>query len=363
MKKSINILIEPNAKNTYWLKNILSGINESAQKYNYRIKFILDACLCDSSKYVCVIGSDLNWIEETVEDVIKLGLQPIIVNSSVLPIKKYNSSGVYFELSSAIEVCTSYLVSLGKSNISLVGVNKESASDLEKVDAFLSLENKYKNTNLSIEYRISNFSDCLNNYLKKLNKDGTEGAICVNDTTAINLINASCKNGFNLPNDLFVIGMGNSFLGKEISIPLTTVDFNYYELGKSAVFLYHTLEKSPTDCTLKLSLPCSLITRESTAKNPLSSKFIANTIAVAKTPSPDYDDELGVRKIENVLQETDDLGRDIIFLIAKGYKATQIAEKLFFTDRGLRYRIKGIMARLGCNTREELYNLLNKVLN
>lgn len=363
MKKTMEIIIEPTSKNTYWLKNILSGIKESASKYNHRVRFLTAKQLEAKNEYLTVIGTDLNWIEETTERATKLGLKPVIVNASKTLLKKYNCSGVLFELYSAVENCVKYLLSLSKNKITLVGVNKDSASDTEKVNAFLSIADKFQNVEFNVEYRTGNFTDCLTGYLDKLDRNGNECALCVNDTTAINLIGLCLEKGFILPRDLFVIGMGNSFLGKELSMPLTTVNFDYFELGKSAVFLYHTLIKSPVNCAVTLLLPCNLVIRESTANAWFNPGFSSDALCQKRiSTAPDFNDEMCVRKIESVMQETDDVGRDIIVLLAKGLSSSEIAEKLFFTERGIRYRVKDIASKLGCNTKEDLVKLLRKVL-
>lgn len=67
-------------------------------------------------------------------------------------------------------------------------------------------------------------------------------------------------------------------------------------------------------------------------------------------------------KVETVLQSVDPHDREILFGIARGENCDVIAEKLFFSDRAVRYRLSNIVRRFGFRDRKELEDALRRAL-
>ena len=173
------------------------------------------------------------------------------------------------------------------------------------------------------------------------------------------------RSDFHCGSDKF---QGNSHIGSRMDIPLTSVMFDYHEMGEMAVRLYHNLCQSPAPCHMTVSLPCRLIVR---ASAPL-----AETSAPAKMPLPvspltvptrrsyfDGDAVQNIIRVEAMLQAGDTLDREILFGIARGETCEAIAERLFFSGRAVRYRLTNLEKRWGFENRAALESAMRRAVN
>ena len=80
---------------------------------------------------------------------------------------------------------------------------------------------------------------------KSLNLKETpvEGIICYDDQAALGLIRALTERGINVPDDVAVIGYGDSVEESDAQVPLTTIHIPNYEIGRQAMkILFKHLE-------------------------------------------------------------------------------------------------------------------------
>jgi LacI family transcriptional regulator len=61
------------------------------------------------------------------------------------------------------------------------------------------------------------------------------GVFCINDQLAIGVIRGLTRAGVRVPDDIAVIGYGDSGLAASAPVPLTTVRQPMFELGRAAV--------------------------------------------------------------------------------------------------------------------------------
>lgn len=137
-----------------------------------------------------------------------------------------------------------YLIKKGHKNIGFIGNN----SILGNTQKLLGISLAHKDYNLSLnnDFIIDskmNLESCFNTLLNK--KELPTAVICDFDFAAIRLIQFLYKNGIKVPDDISVIGNGNTQMSS-LSIPaLTTMDPNIQYLCKSAVDLLLKRIKNP----------------------------------------------------------------------------------------------------------------------
>ena len=72
-------------------------------------------------------------------------------------------------------------------------------------------------------------------YNESLDSYRTEGVTAVqteNDLIAANLLNRCLERGIRIPEDISIIGFDNNPVTEHVIIPLTTVEQNFYEIGR-----------------------------------------------------------------------------------------------------------------------------------
>lgn len=362
------VLMQPKISNSYWVSNILLGIDKALVKYRDKL------CIQDTSnangfsdlfsnlykKPVLLVGNDSRWIEDTVNMLTAYESCPILVTPYMLPIHRTCCNGVVFELEEAVRYCKKYLTGSGHGNIAFLGANSHSVSDIAKQIAFDDSENVYA-ANSTIE-------ECIDSFLSMLPEKKYNGIICANDTVAICLINRMKSLGYRIPEDCYVIGMGDSCLGANHTTSVSSVMFNYVQMGEQAVHLYHTVAKAPSPCHHTISLPCCFIVRESTGGSTTTGYPILHRQLdqeINTLPKDEYftgETAQQILELETVFQKCDQTDRQIIFGLVKGKSHEQIAEQVYLTPRAIRYRINNFFKRYTSMTQSDFFTALKNIL-
>ncbi|MDF2540636.1 MAG: transcriptional regulator, GntR family with LacI sensor [Herbinix sp.] len=104
------------------------------------------------------------------------------------------------------------------------------------------------------------------NLVKELVNQNVTGICAINDYVASSLMKSATELGISVPNELSVIGFDNLEFGKYLSVPLTTVQQNFYKIGKvAAQMLLEGIEGGEHKC-FKSVVPTKLIERDSCSK-------------------------------------------------------------------------------------------------
>ena len=180
---------------------------------------------------------------------------------------------------------------------------------------------------------------------------------------AICLIRNMREQGFFLPEELYIIGMGNSYIGATLPLPLTSIDFDYYQMGKTAVKLCGFVKEN-ADCGHIIShLPCRLMVRASAPVphyvDAVSAPGASPEMCLAYFSGKDAQN---IVKVEAVLQAGDEIDREIVLGLLEKKSAEKIAETLFLSTRAVRYRLANLIKKHGFADKTELMNALNNAI-
>lgn len=103
------------------------------------------------------------------------------------------------------------------------------------------------------------------NMLRLLSTDTPpDGVFCQNDYIAVGAMNAAREKGVKIPDELSVIGFGNSQISDNLEVPLTTVIPPCVDIGRQAFLILMKKRQSPSSSPKTVRLPCSLKVRQST---------------------------------------------------------------------------------------------------
>ena len=373
MKNSVPVIVQTVAKHSYWVESIFTGLRQSAEKSDYELKFVgsvesVDKTMNRECETIIVIGYAVDWLQHTVDSLLKKGFQPIIANAWISPAMLKYCNGVSFGLEESVENCIKYLSAAGRNKISLFGTNCISLADRFKEETFKRVVKNYnEDGNVLILPGENPISEHIEVFLKRFEEMDIDAVICPNDTVAIQLINRMLKDGFKIPEDLYIIGMGNSLLGQKISIPLSSIIFDYEEMGRQAFSLWRYLQRSTGKVHMEVSIPCRFIPRASTGDfAQIETEFvsISDGEVTDKDLINEYDEfyeDIDVQKIikfEVFLRSCDEIDYCVLEGIIKGNSDAKMAEQYNISDRAIRYRINKMTKKLGVHTREEIANIL-----
>lgn len=361
------VLIQPLGKNDYWIKRLIEGIKDEAQQNKKHITAAYFSVqeetepLSFCEQPVLLVGTTTKWFSLSAEYVRSHGGYPIFVGAC-MPTLPFDSSGVCFALEHAVHDMIAYLKQLGKTKPVLMGLNPSSDADHRKATVFR--EHSWTTDSREPVYfcEQAGLEESISEYVDEALVHGADAMICSNDTTAILAISCLKKHGITVGKAYPVLGMGNSFLGMNANPSLTTVNFDYYVLGNEAVRLHEYQLHSKNGVLTHVRIPAELIVRESTGSIPYANAEL--TVHVGNQNLPDYFGGSLVSRLimlENELQHCDSIDREIIFGTARGETYTQLANRLYLSERTLKYHLSHILKRLGLHSKSELNTLVQEV--
>ena len=343
---------------SYWATNIHEGICDAARDFGDTLCPIeLDALPPDlKDQNVLLVGNSQRWLKSTIPLLTQHGITPIIVNASMISDRSLRYSGVIFELEETLDHCLEMLKNAGRNRTVLLGLSPDSVTDHVKAEAFARPNDTV--------WAQESLDACVRTFADSLGESDCDSVICANDTVAIALVRCLLERSISLPDRLYIVGMGNSYLGAGLALPLTSIMFDYREMGAEAVRLYHRLSDRKSNAHITVSLPCQLVIRESAPLTDLFTDKNCKTKPIAPAISRYFssEDTQNVIAIEAMFQSGDAIDREILFGIARGESSDALAERLFFTDRAVRYRIAKITKRNHYENREALEKALKRAI-
>lgn len=172
----------------------------------------------------------------------------------------------------------SRLIELGHRKIAfLTAVSIESTSSVRNryfgycqalKDHGLPVDSRYIRLNMKDYREKVGFERFYNELLDSYRTEGVTAVQTENDLIAANLLNRCLERGIRIPEDISIIGFDNNPVTEHVIIPLTTVEQNFYEIGRQAAeHVVNWLErgKQTPDRTL---IPVKLVERDTTAAAP-----------------------------------------------------------------------------------------------
>jgi hypothetical protein len=214
-------------------------------------------------------------------------------------------------------------------------------------------------------YFLENASDLsFEDFVAKISALNIDAVICANDTVGFFLLEALDTQSIKVPEDVFVLGMGDFAINNLLKKPLTSLSFDYAELGVQAVRLWKYFLKDGSDVNITVSVICKLIHR-STSKNLCKPQEQPH---VTTTSTPDdlagsFFEEQRVNtfiKLEAMLCDFDELDYKLLKFIASGVSDEAMTESVKLTPRAIRYRISKMLKKMGVKTRNALFKILKE---
>lgn len=180
-------------------------------------------------------------------------------------------SSVYFNEYDATRDITNYVIKKGHKKLGYIGVYEEDiAVGLYRKEAYIET---LKENNIEIieeNIKIGNFSEESGYSLAKEIMEGNSvptAIVAVTDNLALGAIEYLIDNNYRVPEDIAVVGMGDSRIARVITPKLTTIHYHYKTAGRKAAEIIldklNNKSKNNKEIRKKVKLDCLLIERSS----------------------------------------------------------------------------------------------------
>ena len=364
-KQTVYLLVEPAQAKPVWFLCMEDSLRQSCRKKRLTLRTVDDPGqldrLAEKPVSVLVICSQNNWTRHTVNELQRRHIMPVLLG--VLPSLFGDSvSGIIMARRVLIGKVMDYFVSCGRRRMALVGVNRNAGNDNVKTEAFLQISREMglPATEEDVYPIDPDILNCVTACLSRAER--YDGVICSNDYVAAVLLAQAAARGIAVPGDLYVIGLGDTMIGRYTQPTLTTTTYDeYFEMGRQAVNIWQIFSENPSLNSIIISVSTEIIPRGSTAFSQPRSKLPP----LPDTPPPDI--TIGnanqvMHNLENCLRNCDDLDIRILRAILSGLSIEQIESSLFLAHSSLHYRLRRIYQLANVERRSELEQLFRYYL-
>lgn len=252
------------------ISKIVDGISKKLYEYGYNI-FLgntdnntdkeIEFLNIFKNNYVDGVIFIATIFKKAHEDILKSMSVPIVI----LGQKSEKYCCVYHDDFGAAKELTECLLNSGCKNIAYIGVTeKDKAAGLERKNGFLhALENKeIKCDNIRIgEFKYASGYELMKDILNRCNL--IDGVFCATDTIAVGAMDAIKEKNMKIPDDIKVVGIGDSIFSKVVTPRLTTAKYYYTKSGTEAASMLLTMMDENKMYTKRLKLGYEIMIRES----------------------------------------------------------------------------------------------------
>lgn len=352
--KMIHIVMEDEFSSSTWCYYIMEGLMKAAK--HKRMTCMIEKENFDSkdTDLITIIGTSPNWIYKTVTRAQRIHSAHIILISNRA--YQLSANNICTDLFLSMKNVIAYLLNdCGKHHIAFYGASPSSSSDLQKLRGFGENEHVY--------YNHGNLKQCYENFYHKILD--YDAVICANDYAAISLMQNLKIQDPDQIDRLFIVSFANAHISQLYTPSITSVALNYYEYGKVAVKLYELLQKNDEISSANINIKSNILVRATTKYIPYTEK---NTITetVCLNARNDFFDDSEIQdliSIEKIFENIDDIDITILNDILNGKSYESIAQALFMSTNGIKYRISKLLNSSGIKNRKDFLRIVCKYFN
>ena len=347
---AIHIVTEPEYAAGTWYDKILQGVQEQAKQKRIDCLIQNGDFYSENIDLILLAGNDPAWIQETLKKLSDRHNAHIILVSKIP--YQVSVSNISADFIQSMRDILSYLENdCQRHEIAFYGANPHSTTDLLKREGFPWRERIYFND--------CDLRSCFQNFYQDIHQ--YDAVICANDYAAVSLLQNLKKHDPQQLGRLFIVSFANTHISSEYTPSITSVVLNYYEYGRTAVNIYLMLLKNPQISAANISINSRIIPRATTREIPFTHTPVCPEISDRRN-NGFFDDpeirELGL--LEHLLSIQDDTDAQIIRSLLEGCSYEQIAQMLFMSVNGIKYRINRLLKISGIKNRKHLVEIYNR---
>ena len=345
----ISILTEPAYGGSIWCKELLKSLTDTLRQK--RLPFCEAYCgIENSGDGVFIIASDYSWIKNTVTRLNAAGIKPILICNQSEQIQGCDYSCVCSDINGSMKYLINELKSAGKTRVALYGVNTRSISDISRVDGLFTFKDESFNK-MRVFTNNGSLKNCFDEFFKEC--ESFDAVICSNDFAAVSLVRSLAERDPKSLERLKILSCAKTNLTGYYEDKITSVNMNFEQYGKAAVFIYEKLKTHAYMSGMTITVKWNCANVKTTPCNSVA--FEPENGGCEFYSDVEMREMLTVEQILNTCSNTDRL---ILTSLMEGERIDKAAERCFLTYGGVKYRIKRILSECGVESKSELLRLL-----
>lgn len=355
----VAILIEPNFSNSTWCRKMYDSLVAGLRSKRIPYCEIFDT-YTEKNDGVFIIASDYEWIRTVIRQFNDQGVKPIVLCNQLEHIAGCLYSCVCSDLNASMQNLLVTLKRQGKKRIALYGVNRNSISDMGRVNSLYAWR-EGNCESMQIFPNEGSLKKCFESFLPEA--EHFDVAVCANDFTAVSLLRWLKERNSEILKRLEIICCTRM----EISAgypEILSMNLHYNEYGKEAVRIWEQLQKYPYLSCLTSGIAWGFGGEECDEQKEYKNGTGSFVLQLPETRDGFYKDPelVEMMTVDRFLNLSDETDRDIVRELNRGTSYEKIAEQCFLTEGGVKYRVRRMMQYCQMTDREELLRLLKKYL-
>lgn len=350
----VTVLTEPAYSGSIWCKELLKSLTYRLKQKRIPFKESFDSIETDSDS-VFIIASDYNWIKNTISQLNHAEIKPILLCNQAEPVQGCDYSCVCSDINGSMKYLLDELKSVGKKRIALYGVNTSSISDIGRVDGLFTFKDESFDK-IRIFTNSGSLKKCFDEFFKEYRN--FDAVICSNDFAAVSLVRNLMKSKQSALDEIKILSCAQTRLSAYYRDTITSVNMNFEQYGKAAVFIYEKLKSHPYMSGITVSVKWNNDDKKSPRRKSVTLETTENDYRFYT--DGEMRDMLTVEQALNICNNTD---REILFSLMNGLTLEKTARRCFLTESGVKYRIKRILTECKLSDKTELLALLNNYLS
>lgn len=348
----VAILTEPGYGGSVWGKNLYGSlIGQLRQK---RIPFceITDFCPAEIHT-VFLIAANFEWTKKAIEQLNRVGHQPILICNQYERIPGCLYSCVCSDVNASMKGLLERLHLQNKRNVALYGVGRSSIADASRTSSLFSWLDGDVST-LKVFHNEGSLENCFEAFFDR--RQEFDAVLCANDYAAISLVRRLGQRDRDCLNDLAVISCAGTEISGLYRDTITSLHMDFAPYGRAALYIYECMQKNPFVSGMTVNIRWSLESDAVQCRQTELSLPMQEDLFYA---DPEIRDMIIVDKYLNLSEPVD---RDIFRGLLRGQTYQSIADRCFLTEGTIKYRVKRLVQLCGAESKAELLSLLKSYI-
>lgn len=356
----ILIFVEDSYARSIWCQNLVDGLVAELKQKRMAFRFIEEIDQMDAScPFIYVIGSSNEWVRAVLNASTDKGIYPILLCNQAFHELDMTYSTVCSDTSGSMQHLVDTLVGSGRGRIALYGVNPHSVSDKSRQEGFYAAAKKQNQEDVYIND--GSLEQCFRSFRGRLST--YDAVICANDFAAISLVRKLLQETPEELERLLIVGCAETRLTEYFNRYVLSIRVNFLEYGRAAVMLLENLKRNPYLSHIVMAIRWDFSPLTS-LQNLSGIRSEAKISALPTSKDVFYQDQElhNMLQLERLLNECDDVDREVLQRLLQGQSYEAIAEECFVTISTIKYRVKKMIGISQTSGRGEMLALLREFL-
>lgn len=349
----IKIWVEPNYSISNWYLELKQGLTTALNQKRMKADFCIleepDTTI-EHDAIVILAGETFEWHNKMLEFT---NANKILTCVTACEYPMHSEITILTDYSQVCYDSLQYLADTGRKRIALFGVNPSSPHDYARLETYKQAiyDMDLGCTENDIFFTRGNITECVELFKQKVHK--YNAVLCTNDLYAIAAMKGIKETGMRIPEDIYVMGSGNTLLSSLSNPPLSSATIDLSKVGYLTIGAINLLTNSDNGLIeLNLKNKVEFFIRESTECKPFSNKYkhhanlssSSSRFSSAKKGITSFEDSTFMELVncEIFLKDIDKTDFEILMSIITNdcKKRNQLAELCFLSDTALDYRLR-----------------------